>query len=418
VNRNADRQVTLAGLTTAAGLLGLAFASTALPDATRRGLWLPIHLGLAGAGGTAVASVLPFFTTALAVARPARPAIRIAAITLVAVGALTVSTGVVTGSSAVSVAGGLLYLAGLVALAAAAFGTLGASLGVRRRLLWIAYGAAITQVLVGVAIATAMLGGYLPVVERWDLLKPAHAWLNVFGFLSLTIAATLIHLAPTAVGNRIRPRRSATLAVTGLIVGAPLIAVGLATGSDLAARAGALIELVGAVALVGHGIAVQRDHGRWTTDPAWHRLTSWSLIAAPIWFLVATIVAGGRIILMGADPAAWSLPAVAAPLAIGWVAQVLIGAWNHLLPAIGPGDARAHARQRLVLGRGATARSAALNLGVALLMLGDILPWAPASAAGVGLSGASGIAALATFLAAVWQGRSLRSSPGPKPEGA
>ena len=42
-----------------------------------------------------MASVLPFFTTALAVARPARPAIRIAAIALVAGGALAVSAGVV-----------------------------------------------------------------------------------------------------------------------------------------------------------------------------------------------------------------------------------------------------------------------------------------------------------------------------------
>lgn len=418
MNRNFDRQVTLAGLSTAAGMLALALASTALPEATRRGLWLPIHLGLAGAGGTAVASVLPFFTTALAVARPARPAVRVAAIALVATGALVVSAGVVGGESTVAVAGGLLYLAGLVAVAIAAFETLIHSLGQRRQLLWIAYGAAIADVLAGVAIATAMVAGYGPVVERWGLLKPAHAWVNVFGFLSLTIAATLIHFAPTVAGSRIRGRSSATTAVAALIVGAPVVALGLAAGNDLTARAGVAIELVGAIALLAHGIAVQREHGRWTTDPGWHRLTSWSLLAAPAWFVVAAVGAGGRIVQMGADPAAWSLAVIAAPLGLGWVAQVLIGAWSHLIPAIGPGDAPAHARQRSILGCGATARIAALNLGVALLVLGEAFASVPVLAAGAALSAASGIAALGIFLAAVWPGRLRRPFPRPGHERA
>ena len=49
------------------------------------------------------------------------------------------------------------------------------------------------------------------------------------------------------------------------------------------------------------------------------------LLAAPIWLLVATAIGGGRLIWLGADPAAWSLGDVAAPLALGWVVQVLVG---------------------------------------------------------------------------------------------
>lgn len=417
MNRNADRQITLGGVATAAALLGLAAASVALPESTRRGWWLPLHLGLAGAGGTAVASVLPFFTTALTVARPARPAIRVAAIVLVAGGALTVSVGMAADMSSLAVVGGLLYLAGLVLLAGAAFGTLARSLGQARRRLWLAYGVAIAQVLVGVALATAMLAGFAPIADRWGQLKPAHAWLNVFGFLSLTVAATLVHLAPTIAGTRIRPRRSASFAVVALILGVPLVALGFAAGNDAIAQVGALTELAGAAGLVIHALFVQRDRGRWTTDPSWHRLTAWSMVAAPCWFFVATLVAGGRIVALGASPGAWSLSWVAAPLALGWVAQVLIGAWSHLLPAIGPGDMRAHARQRRILGRGATARILALNAGVLLLTVGDILAWVPASAAGVALVGASVIAALATFLAAAWPGHVLRPSAGPKVEG-
>ena len=51
------------------------------------------------------------------------------------------------------------------------------------------------------ALSTAFVAGITPIVERWALLKPAHAWLNVIGFLSLVVAATLIHLAPTVVGR-------------------------------------------------------------------------------------------------------------------------------------------------------------------------------------------------------------------------
>lgn len=413
MSRTADRRITFAGLATAACLLSVAFASMALPESVRRGFWLPIHLGLAGGAGTAVASVLPFFTTALAVAAPARSVIRVAAIAFMALGSVTVSAGVVGGVPAVAVVGGIAYLCGLGALAAAAFGTLHRSLGPKRLLVRVAYGAALAQVAVGVVMATTMLAGYAPIVERWGLLKPAHAWLNVFGFLSVIVAATLIHLAPTVAGTRIRSRRSAVVAVVGLTLGAPIIAIGLAVGNDSVARIGALVEVLGAIALVGHGIAVQRDHGRWTTDPGWHRLTSWSLLAAPIWLLVAIVIAGGRILWLGADPAAWSLGDIAAPVALGWVVQVLIGAWSHLAPAIGPGDGPAHARARKILGRGARVRVVALNLGVALLVIGDLLAWSPAIVIGLVIAVGSGLSSVVTFLFATMHRRSGAVVPSP-----
>ena len=411
MSRTDDRRITFAGLLVSAGLLGLAIMSLALPEGARRGLWLPLHLGLAGAAGTAVASVLPFFTTALAVAPPARRAIRLAAIGLIALGSLAVSGGVVSGVPAIAVTGGLAYLVGLAALAVAAFGTLRGALGPQRRLVRTAYAAALVQVGVGVVTATSMLAGFGPVIERWGLLKPAHAWLNVFGFLSLIVAATLVHLAPTVVGARIQARRSATVAIVCLAVGAPVIATGFALGVDVVARLGVLAEVIGASSLVGHALTVSRGHGRWTTDPGWHRLTSWSLLAAPCWLLVAVAIAGTRILWLGADPAAWSLGDVAAPLALGWVAQVLIGAWSHLLPAIGPGDGGAHARARTVLGRAATVRVVTFNLGVGLLVIGGSLTWTPAILLGMALAIATSLAAVATFFMAVSASRSTGLTP-------
>ena len=411
MSRTDDRRITFGGLAVSAVLLSLAIVSLALPEETRRGLWLPLHLGLAGAAGTAVASVLPFFTTALAVAPPARPVVRLAAIALIALGALAVSAGVPGGLPAISVGGGVAYLAGLAGLAVAAFGTLHGALGPHRRLVRTAYAAALLQVGVGVLIATSMLAGFAPVVERWGLLKPAHAWLNMFGFLSLIVAATLVHLAPTVVGARIEARRSATVAIVCLGVGAPVIATGFALGADVALRLGLLTELVGACSLVVHAITVWRGHGRWTTDPGWHRLTSWSLLAAPCWLLVAVLIGGARILRFGADPAAWSLGEVAAPLALGWVAQALIGAWSHLLPAIGPGDSGAHARSRRILGRAATVRVVTLNLGVGLLVAGGSFTWLPAIVPGLALALASGVAAVVTVFRAVLAGRSAGLSP-------
>lgn len=397
VTRADDRRITYAGLIVSAGLMALSIASIALPTPLRRGVWLPLHLALAGAAATAVASVMPFFTTTLGVAPPARPWVRIAAISLVAVGSLVIVTGVVAAASVVAVAGGLIYLGGVGALALAAFGTLGGSPGPRRLLVRAAYGAALIDVAIGAGLATAILAGVSPIAERWGLLKPAHAWLNAFGFLSIVVAATLIHLAPTVAGTRIRARLSSTFAVGCLAVGAPVIAGGFALGNDVLVRVGALVEVAAATALLGHGIVVQRDRGRWTTDLAWHQFTSLSLLAAPIWFFVATIIACARLLWYGATPDAWAIGVVIAPLAIGWLGQVLVGAASHLLPNLRSGGP-AHTKARQILGRGASARLVGLNLGVAFLLVGGALGSTPVLIVGLALVAGTGLADLATLV--------------------
>jgi len=107
----------------------------------------------------------------------------------------------------------------------------------------------------------------------------------------------------------------------------------------------------------------------------------------------------------GAVPAAWSLESIAAPLALGWVVQVLIGAWTQLLPAIGPGDMAVHARQRIRLGRAGSARLVALNLGVAAIVFGDATGWTPMIGIGLFLSVGALAAALGILVSAVGSGR-------------
>ncbi|MFP5342288.1 MAG: hypothetical protein ACLGIJ_05075 [Candidatus Limnocylindria bacterium] len=370
IDRDADRRITFSGLLVAGAFVVAAIVAGAAAASGGGSSWLALHLALAGAAGTAIATVLPVFVAALAVAAPARPLARIAAIGLVAGGAAMVSWTVAAGDAFLGHVGGSIYIAGIVAVALVAFRPLRGAMGPRRRRVEIAYGAALLQVGVSATIATAFLSGWMPVVERWAWLKPAHAWLNVVGFLSLVIVATLIHLVPTVEGTRIRPRRTASVAIAGLVIGVPLIALGYALAIDLVARAGAVMVLVGALVVPVHARAVAREQGRWTTDPGWHRFTTWSLRAAGGWFAAAMLVGTGRVVWLGADPAGWSINLVAAPLAVGWVLQVLIGSWSHLLPAIGPGDPAAHARQRAVLGTAATPRLVALNGGVAALWAG------------------------------------------------
>ena len=407
ISRTADRAITQAGLFLSAGFLAAALVAATLPESVRLDLWLPLHLALAGAGGTAIASVLPFFVAALSVAPPIHGIVRGGAIALIAIGAAAASLGMAGGMEPVALAGALAYLAGLGGVAVAAFLPCHTGRRTSRRLVMAAYGAAIAQVAVGVGLVIAMLAGVPPVVEAWAFLKPAHAWLNVFGFLSVVIAATLIHLAPTVAGTRIVPRRSAIVAVVGLATGAPLIALGLALGDDRVARLGALAELLGAIGLVAHGLAVRHDRGTWTTDPGWRRLTSWSLLAAPGWFLVVVAMAASRILWLGAVPDAWSLGTIAAPLALGWVVQVLFGAWSQLLPSIGPGDAAAHARQRTILGQGAAARVGAMNVGVALVAMGGMLDWATAVVIGLTICSGVILTSLTIFVHATRAGRTL-----------
>jgi len=401
IRRGADRRVTFAGLATAAILLGLAGAAAVLRLGGGQATWLALHLALAGAATTAIASLMPFFTTALARVAPARPVARIVAIVCIAGGALAVAGGVAGGARALAVAGGTAYLVGLVLTAANALLPLRSTLGVGLRAVPLAYGAALGCVTAGAALATAMVAGWQPVIASWAVLKPAHAWLNVFGFLSVVIAATLIHLAPTVAGARIRRRRSASFALIGLVAGAPIVAIGFASGSDGLARTGATLELVGAAALVAHAIGVQRDRGRWTGDAGWHRFTGLGLLAAPVWFIVAVVIATEPILRAGATPAAWSVGPVAAPLAVGWVAQVLIGSWSHLLPAIGPGDQAVHARQRRRLGTAAVPRWVMWNGGLALVVMGGASRSDTAGAFGTVAVAGSLFVALGLLLASI-----------------
>jgi nitrite reductase (NO-forming) len=426
-DRRADRLLTYLGLATAIGFLVAALASLALPSAARLGAWLPLHLVLAGAVGTAVAAMLPFFVAALSVARPAPASLRVASLILVAGGAVAGVLGRVAsggGPSAVAAAGAAAYVAGMGAVALCAVLALRGRAGRRRPATELAYAVALLDVMAGVALVALFLAGDAGVAARWAGLRVGHAWLNLVGFATLVVAGTLIHFAPTVAGSRIRVRRSGGLAVGLLAVAAPLAAVGYALGTDPDAGmtlarglvvVGATAAGGGALALTWHGIRAHTDRAGWTTDPAWHRFTGSSLLLAPAWLLVAAVLAVTAALEHGADPQGWRLDRVGAPLVLGFVVQVLLGALSHLLPAVGPGTPEAHAEQRRVLGRAATGRLVCWNAGVGLLTLGLAVggdglsagAGSPANGAalmafgGLGIAAASGASTVLLLVAAL-----------------
>jgi nitrite reductase (NO-forming) len=424
-DRRGDRQLTFAGLGVAIAFLAVALASLVLPPGVRLGWWLPLHLALAGAAG--IAAMVPFFVAALAVGPPAPVAVRGASILLVASGAVAGVVGRSAsggGLSPVAAAGAAAYVAGIAAVAWSAWFSLRHAEGQRRRATELAYGVALLDVAVGVGLVGLHLAGDPSVATHWAALRVVHAWLNVLGFVTLTVAGTLAHFVPTVVGARIGRRPFGTIAVTLLAVAAPVSAVGYALGSggslrvpggsqpvsgDPLVAGGTLAAIAGAVALLGHGLHAFRDRHQWTTDHGWHRFTAGSLVVAPAWLLVAVAVLGFSIAGLGSDPAGWRLDLVLAPLVLGFVVQVLLGSLAHLLPAVGPGAPAAHAAQRALLGRGAGKRLWAWNVGVAALALAPLVPAVPGvvTALAAAIAAASGGATL-VLLGLAFR---LRSSP-------
>ncbi len=352
---------------------------------------MSIHLALAGGASSAIAGVMPYFTAAFGAAQPANRWWRTAAVAAVALGALGVSIGVVAGVPSLAAGGGLAYVGGIVTAGGAALRPLGGRLGPVRGLMTPGYVIALSEVAVGASIATLYVGGWAPVVGRWGSLKPAHAWLNLVGFVSLVIATTLLHFFPTVVGARIVRRRGTLLTIAGLGVGAPLVALGFAVDADALARIGAVATGAGALALAVDCGRTWLIRARWTTDPGWHWFAIGGLVSAIAWFEVGIAIAAGRVLVVGASPAAWSVDELIGPLIVGWVLLTVVASATHLVPAIGPGDPIAHGRQRRILGTAAVIRLAVLNLGVAWLSVGlavrlDLLSLAGVAAIGAGLA--------------------------------
>jgi hypothetical protein len=177
------------------------------------------------------------------------------------------------------------------------------------------------------------------------------------------------------------------------------VATGAAADVDVAIRLGGVAAIIGAGALAVYAARAWRTRGRWTTDAGWHVFAMGGLISAIGWFVAGIATGAGRLVVHGTSPEAWSILASGGPLVAGWMGLAVVASATHLVPAVGPGDQAAHARQRQVLGRVPWLRLTAIDLGVAALSVGLAIGNEPLAVAGT-VATAAGLGASAALLAA------------------
>ena len=388
-----ERVVLQVGVTLAATFLLLSAITGLLPFGGLHG-WIAIHLALAGATTVAIGTFMPHFGVTLAGTRPQPASLRLAGVLSLALGMFGVAFGRPLAGDHLAAGSGLLVLIGLGITAWNTYAPMRSGLARRHPIVQLTYGVALADLAVGASLAILFLFGWAPVASHWVAFKPAHAWLNVFGFVSLTMAGTLIYLYPTMLGTRIRPHPTMVVAVLGLMIGPPTVALGAALEVSFLAVAGGVAALAGAIGLLGYGIEIWSRRGKWANDLAWHELTARHAMAGMAWLVVAVGTALIGLMRDGVAVPGWSIGLLAVPVIGGWALQELVGAWGHLLPAVGPGDMAAKARQRDLLSRRGGVRVIGWNAGLLVLWVGCGLGVPVLIAAGAIIFGAAAATAL------------------------
>jgi hypothetical protein len=367
--RLTERHVLALGLGMSGGFMLAALvvaAATAIAGGTS---WAAIHLALAGAATTAIATFMPHFAITLAGTRAQPAGQRVTGLILVAAGAAAVVLGMTLFPSVLAVAGSLLMIVGLGFTAQQTIAPRRGALSRRHPIVTATYLVALAQLAAGVVLGGLVAAGIEPVLDAWATLRPTHAWLTLFGAVSLTIFGTLVYLAPTILGARIRASPWLAAGTVGLIAGPMTASAGFAFGAPPVAIAGTALTLVGGIGQAGYVGDCLRRRGRFTSEHDWRRAAVWHLAAGPAWFALAVAVALAE--LIGGRPlGGWSIGALAIPMVAGWMMQELVSSWTYLVPAVTPGDASRHAAQRRVLAPASRVRPVAWNVGVALAWAG------------------------------------------------
>ena len=343
--------------------LVLALLSLLLPASTRYGLWLPLHLALAGAVSVAISGAITLFSQVLTAGPPHRVWSSVAQFTLLNLGVAFAAVGFVTHTPwAVSLGGALFFLA-IVVLAGMVLRSRKRGLNKRHWLPLTFYLAAIACVLVG-AVAGALLGaGFIHDGGLYVGIRRAHQTLNVLGWASFAIVGTLITLFPSVLKVKMVPWRGRWPAVA-LIAGVFILAEGLSHQLPSVSLLG--LGMYGAGALsVGwmllRTVRAPRKHGL--------PITARHMLAGATWWGVGIVTFG---IAIAADDIERYRTLFLVVFVGGWVLQTLVGTWLYLLPVWRPGSPQERARWVRAAEFGGWTQLGALNLGLVVLALSAI----------------------------------------------
>lgn len=376
----------------AAARLWLTAAALALllPEDARLGVWLPLHLAVAGAVSVAISGAMQNFALTLTAAPAPATWIVGAQFSLVNLGAGLVAIGHPLERPGLVAIGGTAFVASALLLGWLVLRARRVGLNRRHALPIAMYVAAVAAVLVGGAFG-ALVGGRTVSGDAWLALRRAHLTVNVLGWASFTIAGTLVTLLPTVLRIRM-PSWHGGVTGLALVAGAAGVAAGAAVGSTPLSTAGGLAYAAGALGLVWMVVAVLRTPRRWPVPVA-----AKHLLFALAWFVVGSLLLP-FVLAAGPDSFARFREPYLALFVAGWIVQTLLGAWQYLLPMAHPGHPDDRRRQLAAIEFGGTLQVGALNAGIALLALAGA-GWIGGTAGGVGAGLALGGGGLALLKA-------------------
>jgi nitrite reductase (NO-forming) len=258
---------------------------------------------------------------------------------------------------------------------------------------------------VGAAIGAVMATEHDDPVQARLLL--AHIAANVLGWVGLTVAGTLVTLWPTMLRTTMADgaERAAGRALPVLVVAVAVVVAGALLGAVAVVIAGLVGYLAGWLVLAWpHGRAWRRPTSQFASAFA-----SGSALAALAWLGIGLLRAIGILATSGD----WGevderLGALAAPFAVGFAAQILLGALTYLIPSVLGGGPEAVRQTVRALEVAALPRLVGANLGLVLLSV----PWADrVRVAGAALTLVSMAAFLPIAIVAVARNRRYRRVP-------
>ncbi|MEO6944018.1 MAG: multicopper oxidase domain-containing protein [Lacisediminihabitans sp.] len=333
--------------------------------ALESGTWLMVHLLLLGALSTAILIWSQHFADSLL--RRAAPGgriflgIRLGVHTL---GAVAVVTGVVTGWWPLVLAGGILIGAVAIAHSVSLGMQMRGGLPARFAPLVRFYVAAGLSLAVGVTLGVIMAQTSIPASVH-DRLFPAHIGFNLLGWVGFTVVGTFILLWPTVLGTRASETANGTARSALVLLCGGVLLYGMFCLTDLRAgiAAAVVVYAAGLVLVLVEAIAQARR-----SPPA--TFAAWSLGAAYGWFLLCTLALGALVATAPSwaeadDRLAW----LVGPFAVGFAAQILLGALSYLLPVVLGGGPDAARRSSAELNRAGLFRAVVLNLGIVVYLL-------------------------------------------------
>jgi nitrite reductase (NO-forming) len=345
--------------TAARAWLTLAGLALLLPASDRRGLWLPLHLALAGAVATAISGAMQNFMLALT-ATPAPPAVVTwVQFALLTAGAATIAIGLPNGLDGVVAVGGTAWIVAIVLLGWMLWRARRRSLHRRHGMPIAAYAAAIVSAVAGGTIG-ALLGSGALDGDAYLRARHAHLTLNVLGFASLTVVGTLVTLLPTVLRVRMPPRRGGGI-LTILVAALVLLVVAWLADATALLTAGGVAFAIGALGVASLMLAIVRSERRWKPPAA-----AMHMVAAIAWFVVGSMLLAWAL-AHGASGFDDFRTTFLVAFVGGWLLQVLLGAWAYLLPMQRPGHPDERRRTLAVFEVAAPVQLVVLNAGLLVL---------------------------------------------------